>query len=142
MSTYIPAVKTIMATVWFRKDLFDSPDVQHEAVTAIADRIRALYNLNCQDSLVLLTTTHWPRESLQILLDGLYLADNEARFRQAAYLLTQFMKETDFSVRMLTAETIMNCARGREAVIKEFLPQGLHHIKDLIDYTDILSLTI
>lgn len=142
VSTYIPALKTTMATVWFRKDLFDSPDVQHEAVTATADRTCALYNLNRQDSLVLLAATHCPREPLQILLDGLHPVDNEARFRQAAYLLTQFMKETDFSVRMLTAETIMTCARGREAVIKEFLPQGLHHIEDLIGYADIPSLTI
>ena len=72
MSTYIPALKTTMATVWFRKDLFDSPDVQHEAVTATADRTCALYNLNCQDSLVLLAATHCPREPLQILRSRAY----------------------------------------------------------------------
>ena len=143
MSTYIPALKKAMATVWLRKDLFDSPDVQHEAVTATVDRTCALYNLNRQDSLVLHAATHCSWKPLTILLAGLYPADNIARFRQAAYLLTQFMKETDFPLRMLTAETIATCAQGgRDALIKDFLPQGLHCGKDLIGHADIPSLTI
>ena len=143
MSKYIPALKTIMATVWLRKDLFESPDVQHEAVTGAADRTCALYDINGKASLVLLAATHCPREPLRILLDGLYPADNEARFRQAVYLLTQFMEETEFPVRMLTVEAITTCAQGgRDALRKEFLDQGLYCDEDFIGHADIPSLTI
>lgn len=143
MSTSILALKKVMATVWLKKELFDSPDIQHEAVTDTTDRICALYNLDRFESLVLLAATHCPREPLKLLLDGLYPADNEAKLRQAAYLLTQFMEETAFPVRFLTAETIMTCAeKGSDTVIGVFLPQGLHCRKHWIGHAHTASLTI
>ena len=107
ISTYRPALVTTMATIWFEKNLFDSPSTQCEAVTVATDRTRALYNLNRLDSSVLVAATQCPQDILKILLDELYPA---AGLRQAAYLLTQFMNETGISVRMLTAERTMTCA--------------------------------
>ena len=120
-----PASKTTMATIWFRKDLFDSPSTQHEAVTAAIDRTRALYNLNQLDSSVLVVATQCPRDILKILLDEFYPGDAGARLQQAAYLLTQFMNETDTSVRRLTVEKIMTCAKDSpHALVDDSLRQG------------------
>ena len=124
-STYKTALKTAMATIWFEKDLFDSPSTQHEAVTAVTDRTRALYNLNRLDSSVLVAATQCPRDILKILLDEIYPADTEAKLRQAAYLLTQFMIEAETSVRMLTVERIMTCAKDSpDAFLDDALRQG------------------
>ena len=125
MSTYKPALKTAMATVWFEETLFDSPNAQHEAVTAATDRTSALYNLNQLDSYVLVVVTQCPRDILKILLDEFYPADSGARFRQAAYLLTQFLNETGTSVRMLIVEKIMTCAKdGPNTLVYDSLRQG------------------
>ena len=90
ISTYKEVFETTMVTIWFEKDLFDSPGMQREAVTAVTDRTRALRKLNRLDSFVLVAATHCPRDILKILLDEVYPADTRARLRQAAYLLTQF----------------------------------------------------
>ena len=119
---YIPALKTTMATVWFQRDLFDSPNTQHEAVTAATDRTSALYSLDPVTSFTLLAATHCPPEPLKVLLEGL---NNKAKLRQAAYLLTQFMNETAFPDRTLAAETIMTCAyESPDVLVEQFLPQG------------------
>lgn len=125
-STYIPALKTTVARVWHDKDLFDSHDTQYEAVAAATDRICARYGLKQSESLVLFAATQCPRESLEALLDGIYPTDTEARLRQAAYLLTQFMEETNVPVRILASHNIMTCTKeGLNTRIEEFLPRGL-----------------
>ena len=125
ISTYKSALKTTMATIWLDKDLFDSPSQQHEAVTAATDRTRALYNLDRLDSYILVAATQCPRDILRILLDEIYPADTEAKLRQAAYLLTQFMNETGISVRMLTVKRIMTCAEDSpDALLDDSLRHG------------------
>ena len=122
ISTYRPALMTTTATIWFEKNLFDSPITQCEAVTVATDRTRALYNLNGLESSVLVAATQCPQDILKILLDKIFPA---AGHRQAAYLLTQFMDETGISVRMFTAERIMTCAEGSlNALLDDSLRQG------------------
>ena len=108
-TTYIPALKTTIARVWHDKDLFDSHDTQYEAVTAATNRTCARYDLEQSESLALFAATQCPRESLQALLDGLYPADNKARLRQAAYLFTQSMEETNVPVRTLASHKMSCC---------------------------------
>ena len=125
MCTDKSALKTTMATIWYEKDLFDSPSTQREAITAVTNRTRALFGLNRLDSSVLVAATQCPRDILNILLEKIYPADTEARLRQAAYMLTQFVNETEFSVRMLIVERLMTCAKGSpDALLDDSLRQG------------------
>ena len=143
ISTYKPALKTTMATIWYEKDLFDSPSTQQGVVTAVTDRTRALYNLNWLDSSVLVAATQCPRDILNILLDEIYPADTEARLRQAAYLLTQFMNEAWISVRMLTVERLMTCAKGSpNASLDDSLRQGFPCDKYWLCHARARSFTI
>ena len=126
ISKYKPACKMAIATLWHDQHLFDSPSIQHEAVTAVTDRTRALYDLNRLDSFVLEAATHCPRDILDLLLDEAYLSDFHGRLRQAVYLLTQFTNERDFSVRMLTAEKIMICVKNHpDALMNAPLDESL-----------------
>ena len=125
MSTYKPALKTMMSTIWFEKDLFESPSTQHEAVTAVTDRTRALYDINPLDSSFLVVATQCPRDILNILLDEIYPEHTNARLRQAAYLLTLFINETAISVRTLVVNRIMTCAKDSPgALLDDSLCQG------------------
>ena len=49
-STYVPALKTIMARIWHNRDLFDSPEDQKKVVTKATDRVCAMYNLEHLES--------------------------------------------------------------------------------------------
>ena len=142
-STYIPALKRTIARVWHDNDLFDSHDTQYEAVAAATDRTCAKYTLKQSESLVLFAAIQCPRHSLQALLDGIHPTNTKARLRQAAYLFTLFVEETDVAVRILASHKIIICAKARlHTRTEEFLPRGLLCDKRWLGHAPTGTLTI
>ena len=110
-STYLPELITTIGHFWNDQNLFETPEIEMEAITAAATRGCTRLQLSYPESFLLAAASHCPELYLHRLLVFFYRApdlDTQATLL-SAYLLMQYVDEVQVPVRIAMSRNISSC---------------------------------